>query len=161
VSFLLASRLSPQPTSWVWICSYLICIWLLGHWSYSHVHPLYIHWKIKLQKFFYVAIYVLVGDNCFLYSSKYHSLYNLMNSWALIPRGNSMHSTLKNKEAQPNVKMFCFLPPKPYLHLGNSVDTRQLMSAGTCRYCLQKWNVWEMSAESCLLALLKWWMLQD
>lgn len=43
-----------------------------------------------------------------------------MNSWALIPRGDSMHSILENREAQPSVKMFYFLPPNAYTHLGNS-----------------------------------------
>lgn len=118
----------PQPTSWVWICPYLICIRLLVHWSHSHVYPLYIHWKIKLQKFFYVAIYV--QTIVFLYSGKYHSLQDLMNLWALIPRGNGMHTLLENREAQPNVKMFSFLPPKPPIHLGNPADGQ---TADVCR----------------------------
>lgn len=148
------------PPSWVWICSYLICIWLLVHWSYSHVYPLYIHWKIKLQKFFYVAIYVQAI--VFLYSGKYYGLQNLMNSWALIPKGgDGMHTILENWEAQPDVKMFYFLPPEPSIHLGNRADAKQLMSVGSCRYCLQKWDVWGVPTESYAFQCIEWWMLQD
>lgn len=52
-----------------------------------------------------------------------------------------MHTILENREAQPNVKMFSFLPLKPSIHLGNPADAKQLVSAGSCRYCLQKRDV--------------------
>lgn len=42
-----------------------------------------------------------------------------------------MHSILENREAQPNVKMFYFLPPKPYIHLGNSCGHQ---AAYVCRH---------------------------
>lgn len=74
-----------------------------------------------------------------------------MNSWALIPRGNSMHSILENREAQPNVKMFYFLHPSLTHTWEILVDSRQLISAGTCRYCLVKWSVWGVPAKAMLL----------
>lgn len=119
------------------------------HGSHSHVRPLYIHWEIKLQKFSYAAIYVLVGANCVLYSSKYHSLQDLMNSWALIPRGNGVHRRLEMREAQPHVKMFEFLPPKPYTHLGNSCGRQ---AADDCRQLsipLAEVACWRVPTENC------------
>lgn len=41
-----------------------------------------------------------------------------------------MHSILENREAQPNIKMFYFLPPKACTDLGNSSG---LQAADVCR----------------------------
>ena len=52
-----------------------------------------------------------------------------------------MQSILENREAQPNVKMFYLLSPKPYTRSWESlVDSCQLISAGTCLDSLVKWR---------------------
>lgn len=52
-----------------------------------------------------------------------------------------MQSILENREAQSNVKMFYLLPPRPYTHTWEIlVDSRQLISVGTCLDSLVKWR---------------------
>lgn len=132
--------------SWVWIGSYLICIRLLGYWSHSHVDPLYIHWKIKLQKFLYIAIYVLVGADCFFVSRQISQSLGLNEFLSIGSQGDSMHRTLENGEAQPNVKMFSSSHPSLPHSWDSLADSRPLIPAGTRPYCPAKRTVWGVLA---------------
>ena len=57
-----------------------------------------------------------------------------------------MQSILENTEAQPNVKMFYLLPPKPYTHLE---DSCALQAADLCRHLSRQPSEVECSRGTC------------